>query len=52
MGHCKLVNLYSGEVLYEAEEEISSIYFPLDCIVSLLFESLNGKSAEIAPNRE
>jgi CRP-like cAMP-binding protein len=44
---CNLINLQAGEVIYDSGEEIHSIIFPIDCIVSLTYETLNGKSSEI-----
>jgi CRP-like cAMP-binding protein len=37
-----------GQVLYEAGQTMSHAYFPVDCIVSLLYVMKNGESAEIA----
>lgn len=37
-----------GEVLYESGGELTSVYFPVNCIVSLLYVMENGASAEIA----
>ena len=42
------VRLDLGEVLYEAGGRMKFVYFPLDCIVSLLQVMVNGDSAEIA----
>ena len=44
----ELVSLTLGQVLYEAGETMSHAYFPIDCIVSLLYVMKNGQSAEIA----
>lgn len=44
----ELVTLRLGQVLYEAGQAMSHAYFPLDCIVSLLYVMKNGESAEIA----
>src|SRR6202171_6140182 len=46
--HLELVTLTLGQVLYEAGQTMSHAYFPLDCIVSLLYVMKNGESAEIA----
>jgi CRP-like cAMP-binding protein len=43
-----LVPLALGQVLYEAGETMSHAYFPIDCVVSLLYVMENGDSAEIA----
>jgi CRP-like cAMP-binding protein len=44
----ELVPLTLGQVLYEAGQTMSHAYFPIDCIVSLLYVMKNGESAEIA----
>ena len=44
----QLVPLELGEVLYESGETMSHAYFPIDCVVSLLYVMKNGESAEIA----
>src|SRR3984893_408588 len=44
----ELVPLTLGQVLYEAGQTMSHVYFPIDCIVSLLYVMKNGESAEIA----
>ena len=37
-----------GKVLYESGEALRYVYFPTDCIVSLLYVMENGSPAEIA----
>jgi len=37
-----------GEVLYESGDMLRHVYFPTDCIVSLLYVLIDGASAEIA----
>ena len=37
-----------GHVLYESGDEMRHVYFPTNCIVSLLYVMENGASAEIA----
>src|SRR5688572_21256844 len=44
----ELVPLALGQVLYESGEKMSHAYFPIDCVVSLLYVMKNGESAEIA----
>jgi CRP-like cAMP-binding protein len=44
----ELVPLTIGQVLYESGQTMSHAYFPLDCVVSLLYVMKNGASAEIA----
>jgi len=44
----QLVSMPLGKVLYEPGGTLESIYFPTDCIVSLLYMFADGVSAEIA----
>ena len=44
----EVVRLALGEVLYDSGQIMSHAYFPIDCIVSLLYVMKNGQSAEIA----
>ena len=44
----ELVSVTLGQVLYEAGETMNHAYFPIDCIVSVLYVMKNGESAEIA----
>lgn len=44
----ELVDLPLGTVLYESRAKMDYVYFPEDCIVSLLFVLENGSSTEIA----
>lgn len=44
----ELVPLTLGQILYESGETMSHAYFPIDCVVSLLYVMENGESAEIA----
>ena len=46
--HMKLVDMPLGKVLYESGDNLASVYFPTDCIVSLLYVMENGSSAEIS----
>jgi CRP-like cAMP-binding protein len=46
--HLSFVQMPLGMVLYESGETLRHIYFPTDCIVSLLYVMKNGASAEIA----
>lgn len=46
--HLKLVPLPRGEVLYESGAPLRQIYFPTDCVISLLYVLENGVSAEIS----
>jgi CRP-like cAMP-binding protein len=46
--HLKLVPLPLGEVLYEPDDVLRHVYFPLDSIVSLLYVMEDGASAEIS----
>jgi CRP-like cAMP-binding protein len=46
--HLELVEMPLGDVVYESGRHIDHVYFPADCIVSLLYVLENGASAEIA----
>jgi CRP-like cAMP-binding protein len=46
--HLKLVPMPLGMAVYESGNTLRHIYFPTDCIVSLLYVLANGSSAEIA----
>ena len=46
--HLQLVAMPLGKVLYESGDTLRHVYFPLDCIVSLLYVMQNGQSAEIS----
>ena len=46
--HLEPVELPLGKVLYESGGALRHVYFPTDCIVSLLYVMENGASAEIA----
>src|SRR5688572_14274522 len=44
----QLVSMPLGRVVYESGARLRHIYFPVDCIVSLLYVLKDGASAEIA----
>jgi len=44
----ELIEMPLGKVLYESGELLRYVYFPTDCIVSLLYVMENGSPAEIA----
>ena len=46
--HLQLVPMPLGKVLYESGDVLQHVYFPIDCIVSLLYVMESGASAEIA----
>jgi CRP-like cAMP-binding protein len=46
--HLKLVPMLLGDVIYEPGEELRHAYFPIDSIVSLMYITSDGSSAEIA----
>jgi CRP-like cAMP-binding protein len=46
--HLEYVAMRLGEVLYESGDTLAHAYFPTTAIVSLLYQSQNGASAEIA----
>jgi len=41
----ELVPLELGQVIYESGQTLQYVYFPVDAIVSLLFEMSDGASA-------
>jgi hypothetical protein len=47
----ELVDLPLGKILYEPGRLLEHVYFPVDCIISLLYVLENGASAEIALRR-
>jgi len=44
--HLEWVDMPLGTVLYESSGKMTHVYFPEDCIVSLLFVLKNGSSAD------
>jgi CRP-like cAMP-binding protein len=46
--HLELVDLPLGQVLSEPSSKLTHVYFPTSCIVSLLYVTAEGDSAEIA----
>ena len=46
--HLRLVPMPLGEVIYTSGSELPYLYFPTNCIVSLVYVMANGASAEIA----
>jgi CRP-like cAMP-binding protein len=46
--HLRLVPMPLGHALYESGDVLRYVYFPIDCIVSLLYVLENGASAEIS----
>ncbi len=46
--HLKLVNMARGSVVYESGAPLRLIYFPTDCVISLLYVLADGSSAEIS----
>ncbi len=46
--HLRLVAMPLGKVLYEPGDLLTHVYFPTDCIVSLLYVLTDGSSTEIS----
>jgi CRP-like cAMP-binding protein len=46
--HLRMVKLPLGKALYESGDVLRNVYFPVDCIVSLLYVLESGASAEIS----
>ncbi|HDZ38086.1 MAG TPA: Crp/Fnr family transcriptional regulator [Marinobacter sp.] len=44
----EIVELNLGDVIYESGQALKFVYFPTDCIISLLYVMLDGASAEIS----
>ena len=44
----ELVQISAGEILYESGEKLQHVYFPIDCFISLLYDTENGSTTEIA----
>lgn len=44
----ELVHLALGQVLYESGDTLGYIYFPITCIISLIFTTQKGGTAELA----
>jgi len=44
----KRVEMSLGDVIYESGQTIEYVYFPVNCIVSLLYVTVDGSSAEIS----
>lgn len=44
----KRVEMALGQVIYESGQTIEYVYFPGNCIISLLYVTINGSSAEIS----
>jgi CRP-like cAMP-binding protein len=45
--HLEPISLSAGEVIYEAHQQLSHIYFPTSAVVSLLYTMENGSSSQI-----
>jgi CRP-like cAMP-binding protein len=46
--HLRLVKMPLGKALYEPGDALRNVFFPVDCIVSLLYVLESGASAEIS----
>jgi CRP-like cAMP-binding protein len=46
--HLRLVKMPLGKALYESGDTLRHVFFPVDCIVSLLYVLESGASAEIS----
>lgn len=44
----ELIHLKFGEILYESGDPLGYIYFPVSCIVSLIFTTCKGSTAELS----
>ena len=46
--HLELIPMKLGQVVYESGVTLEHVYFPIDCIISLLYVMGDGDSAEVA----
>ena len=46
--HLEPVQLIPGEILFHSGEKLEYVYFPMDCFISLLYDTENGGTTEIA----
>ncbi|HWX35832.1 MAG TPA: Crp/Fnr family transcriptional regulator [Steroidobacteraceae bacterium] len=46
--HLQLVPMPLGKIVYESGDALRHVYFPADCIISLLYVMKDGASAEIS----
>jgi len=46
--HLELVPMKLGQVVYDSDVILDYVYFPIDCIISLLYVMADGDSSEIA----
>ena len=46
--HLELIEMPLGEVLYESGRQLSYVYFPTTCLISLLYVLESGASSQIA----
>jgi len=44
----KLIEISQGDVIYESGQPLEYVYFPTDCVISLLQTTVNGASAAIS----
>jgi hypothetical protein len=45
----QLIDMRLGSGLYQSGDTLRHVYFPIDCIVSLLYVLKNGSSAGMGP---
>jgi len=46
LSRCEMVTVHSKEVVWAREERVNSVYFPEDCVISLVTEMEDGDSVE------
>jgi CRP-like cAMP-binding protein len=46
--YLELVDMPQGKVIYESGDKMAHVYFPIDCIISLLYVLEDGATAEIS----
>ena len=45
--HLELLTLLPTELVYDADQEVTHIYFPLDCVVAMISSAAPGGSVEV-----
>jgi CRP-like cAMP-binding protein len=46
LSRCEMVTIHSKEVVWQREERVKFVYFPEDCVISLVTEMEDGDSVE------
>lgn len=46
--HLELIQLCPGEILFQSGDKLQYVYFPTDCFISMLYDTEDGATTEIA----